>query len=273
MIRDAFTMSHAVALFLALLCLSPAKADLGITCEQHPASDSIKRPVLVRSWEFLGKGTAMAVNGRVAYYPRYGELEYRPKDNPSSRKYKGLDFFYIGGSRDYLKDSSLAVLYLQRPAVVYLFVNAKGFMPDMPSKSKMPGWKAEGWASLGTDGMTMNYGLNQKSMFTVTRHAFVFSKKTRGSLNSVKLPHFGWVKRKTRDLMAQGSYHVRVAEANGRASAPPSMFNGVHVLPNARCPDVLHDAWSTTDDNVQDRDTRGKRFGSWHPPWDPCYWW
>lgn len=273
MMREFFTWMCFMGPVVTLLCASVVRGDLGFTCAQHPASALIKRSVLIRSWEFLGKDTAMTVDGRVAYYPRYKRLDYTPIDNAGSTKYKNLDFFYIGGARDSQRGSSLAVVYFQRPAVVYMFVNAKGYMPKNPSEGSMPGWKSEGWAYQGSGGKTLSYGLHQKSTFTVTRYVFVFSKRTHGRLHSIVLPHFGWVRRSTSMLMAKGSYHIRVAEVNGIAPALPSAFKGTRIFSNERCPDVLHEAWSTGDDNPQDRDTQMKRFGSWHPQWDPCFWW
>lgn len=212
------------------------------------------------------------VNGRVAYYPAYKELNYSPRDDATSKKYHGLDLFYVSGSGNDQKEPALAELFFQRPALVYIFVDAKAATGNSFA-STMPGWRSEGWAVRTSKQKRYFLGLYQKLSFFVTQHAYVFSKRTQGRMNSVVIPNFGWVLRNTPNIKAKGSYHIRVAEASGGPSTHQTTFQGVKVSSNARCPDILHNAWSTAAGDSSDAGTAGMRFGTWHPQWDPCLWW
>lgn len=265
-------MLFALTIIYFLLQLAWATLDMGMTCAEHPNGNLVERSVLIRSWEFFGSGTAMMVNGRIAYYPRYTELNYYPRDDPTSTKYRNLDFFFVSGAGNHRTEYALAELHFQRPAKIYMFVNAKA-AKGHNLQSTLDGWESEGWAVLNSSQMRHFYGLYQKSSYTVTQQAFVYSKKTEESKNSVVIPNFGWVKRNTVNIKAKGSYHIRVAEEDGEPSSYQTTFEGVQIYPNARCPDILHSAWSVPDDNPSDSETARMRFGTWHPQWDPCFWW
>lgn len=72
-----------------------------------------------------------------------------------------------------------------------------------------------------------------------------------------------------------GEVIVMLCEMDG--SAPPVPKNPSQItapiLPNKECPEALHNAWVTKNTDNSDDDTRGKNWRTWHPQWDPCYWW
>lgn len=282
------------------LLLSPALgADVGLRCKDHPALDKTSTPVLIRSWKFLGRRTQIFVNNRIVYVPRLtAKFNYvpipppapvdmdvpGPTDDPmtteppvSSRfstspdKYRGLDFFVMAGNRNVRSPFALK-MYLQRAAKLYLFVNTLSYDAANPVDATLRGWQSEGWADLGRPQQALVYGVHQKTAFRATKYAYVFSKKTRGRNHVAYLPQVGWVMRNIQGIVANGQYHIRVAEADGSPSVKPGLFRGVDIKPNRRCPDVLHNAWSTFDNN-NDPHTQGMTFRTWHPQWDPCYWW
>lgn len=89
----------------------------------------------------------------------------------------------------------------------------------------------------------------------------------------MNLPQFLWVRQEVKGIAANGVYHVRIAEADGSASTAPELVSGLSgIAPNERCPDKLHDMW-----RVEDKDgdpfVKGLKWATWHPQYDPCYWW
>lgn len=316
---------------ISYLCTT-SHADIGLSCKDHPASDRTSTPVLIRSWEFLGKRTAIFVNNRITYIPRLTrKLNYVPinmasapvipvipspspngtavigpmasdpagsglspsttqppldMNEPSATyaptwsrvtaeesKYKGLDFFVMAGNRNVRSKFSLK-MYFQRPAKIYLFINTNSYDPVNPPEATLPGgWQPEGWADLQKPRQALVYGVYQKTAFVATQYTYVFSRRTRGRKHVAYLPQVGWVMKNIKGITANGQFHIRVAEADGSASVAPGLFRGAKVRPNALCPRALHRAWSTTDSNTNDPHTAGREYGTWHPVWDPCYWW
>lgn len=263
------------SLLCTILCLRVlVLADLGLRCMDHPAAAQVSNPVLIRSWEYFDLRTAVQANGRVDYHPRFNDFNYCPVNDLNSTKYHGLDLFVIGGVASGASANAVQ-LYFQRPAVVFMFVNAYGYNRK-PQEAVLKGWKSEGWVELlghKRMGNAYRYGIFQKSKVPLSQYAYVFSKPSGGASFSFVAPHPRWVRSNVRGIRVRGSFHLRIAEKNLRPSRPPSKFRTLLIEPNSRCPDVLHDSWGTYDDNPDDKFTKGKRFGSWHPQWDPCFWW
>lgn len=327
------SLSVAVNLLLLSILSSLCLADVGLRCKDHLASDVTSTPVLIRSWEFLGKRTAIFVNNRITYTPRLtrklnyvpitasapvssvpspagassspggvGPAAPLPEDSEvdpatiaiplgdddlaatlppttvraagdSESKYKGLDFFVMAGNRNVRSKFALK-MYFQRAAKIYLFVNTNSYDAANPPEATLPGgWQSEGWADLRKPRQALVYGVYQKTAFVATQYSYVFSRRSRGRNHVVFLPHVGWVNKNIRGITSNGQFHCRIAEADGSASVAPGLFRGAKVRPNAKCPDILHRAWSTPDSNTADPYTAGRRYGTWHPVWDPCYWW
>lgn len=250
-------------------------ADRGLLCKDHPAGAEVSNPVLIRSWEYLDLTTAVQVNGRVEYHPRFTDFSYRSvNDGIPATKYDGLDLFVMGGAMSGSR-ANAARIDFQRPAVVYMFVNAFGYNKYAPQIGRLEGWRSEGWVKLsGNDrGYKYSYGIHQKSKITLSRYAYVFSRPSSGTSFSLVVPHSRWLRSKVHGVRVRGTFHLRIGERDGKPSRPPSKFRGIIIRPNTRCPDVLHTSWGTYDDNPNDRYTKGKWFNSWHPQWDPCFWW
>lgn len=136
----------------------------------------------------------------------------------------------------------------------------------------LPGWTAEGPSRL--DGPTkFEYGVFQKATVELPEYVYVFSKISDAD-NVITIPQWMWVRENIGGVrIKSGSYHVLIGESDGRPTEKPAPFNNLEIAPNTKCPDQLHDAWGVTVVDSNDPDAEGKRFGSWHPAWDPCYWW
>lgn len=242
-------------------------------CSDHLGNGSPSSGILLRSWETLGHQRKAIVNA-VAYYPRFADFQHklvRPSSQFSSSA--GLDLLYIPlDSKSNSPD--VAKVYMQRPARVYLMAAASSSSNIPPSSVDLPGWQPLGLAArLGTH-QSLSYGLFQKHRVSVPSHVYVFWKRTSGSAQEVVLPQQKRLRDSVRGVPGlSGDYHVRIAEDDGRPSTEPRRFRGVNALPNKLCPAILHSSWGVQNDDQNDRFTRGKIFGSWHPQWDPCYWW
>ena len=253
-------------LFLALsLCISLASEvhGVGLTCEKHPLYTPRLKSVLVRSWVFPAGRSQASV-----YHPRYDEHLYVPAKDRSNRKWAKLDWFWAfpgtGSSKAYVR------LQLQRPARVFLVVK-HAFDPAFPAVS-LPGWISEGYALLeGGPGQKQVYGVHQQNEWGLWFRAHIFSKVFKSGAD---LPDRKWVRSNIGGISSDGSYFAMLGEEDGSPSLRPRNPKGISgIRPNTRCPDKLHDAWVTPNDDNSDRDTSGILWKTWHPAWDPCYWW
>lgn len=254
-------------IFLVLLCswsLTLVHADLGITCNAHPAFRRVKNPVLIRSWQHVQPLSPVKINSRLTYMPRFSGFSYKPLSG--SQNYQNLDMYFQAGFDT--KDDDATIMTFQRPAKVYLFVNAYMYTARVKPPAYLPGWKSEGWAARQTGGNFYKFGIHQHSTIPLSDFAYVFS---RPATNQITIPYGGWIMRNIKGINAQGQFHLRIAEANGAASAPPTM-DGQLIKPNAVCPGKVHDTWRVPDSNTEDPHTKGMLWGSWHPQWDPCFW-
>lgn len=247
---------------------------MGLKCSDHLAKGAPTSGVLVRSWNYLDN-MLKTVPSIPVYHARFNKFTYisRPsKAGETSKNYSGLDLFYLPGIVK-SKNPNIAAVFFQRPAVIYMMVDIISRSGILPSGS-LPGWKSEGLATLKGPPRMFAFGIHQKNNMSLPSHVFVFSKRTTGRLNEITLPQWGWLEKNIQGINAvDGRYHIRIAESDGSPSLKPASFRGRNISPNKRCPDVLHDAWGVENDDDTDEYTKGKRFGSWHPAWDPCYWW
>lgn len=259
-----------IAFCLPLLLATVAHGQhLALSCDQHPAYSTSWVPPLVRSFAELPRP---AMFERIVYLPRLSEANYHPVSDPTSTFYHGLDLFFSSGVR---AGDDLARLYLHRPAKVLLFVGAAAASAktNADTTAKLPGWTSEGWAQLPGGTRDLEFGVHQKGRISVQTYAYVFSKPSDSGLTAV-IPSDAWVRRNLdAPFSTIANFQVRLAERDGSASPIPGVFEGKEVVPNTLCPDELHRSWEVPDDNNGDPDTNGVRFGSWHPAWDPCFWW
>lgn len=252
---------------LALFSISIAQqSDDALRCKDHPAYSPSLNPVLISSWDYdLSSPEAE----QLVYLPRYTGHAYAPIDDPSSTKFIGLDFFHTA---DFRRAPSFRMTF-QRDAMVCIFVNVEtaNFDPDA-TVTLRGGWKSEGWVERVAGDATITYGVQETITRTMTRYAYVFSKNTNGQ-DYVDLPQTRFVKGRIVGITVPGSFNVWVAEADGSPSPPVGNFQGTTIKANTQCPQALHDVWVTPDDNPNDPDTNGVMFTTWHPQWDPCFWW
>ena len=68
-------------------------------------------------------------------------------------------------------------------------------------------------------------------------------------------------------MEGKGRYHVYLGEADGSSPQRPALPEGISEAPlaNKRCPDWVHDTYTTTGPD-------GREYKTWHPQIDPRYW-
>jgi len=70
-----------------------------------------------------------------------------------------------------------------------------------------------------------------------------------------------------------GKYFLLLSEQDGSPSKIPMGIHGETANAAEKCPTWLHDTWVTPDNDKEDKDTSGILWKTWHPLWDPCFWW
>lgn len=253
-------------LLLLLFTLSTPTTAIGLSCKDHPAYFPGLKSVLLRSWRLLGiKETSFTSN----YHPRHSEHIYAPVGDLSSNKWANFDWFWA--MKGAVPIERHARLDLQRPVRVFLAVGSK--VDKSYPAARLPGWRSEGHAELVKgQGKMLKYGVHQFDYRSVNPKVYIFSKEF-GSV--AHLPNSLWVEKNIQGIGVQGDVVAMLAESNGKAPPVPRNPSGISqpILPNKRCPDALHDRWVTKNTDNDDADTRGKMWKTWHPAWDPCYWW
>lgn len=248
-------MASACFLF-PLLILLPIV--IAIDCRIHPAYKSSFKPVLVSQWEFSNPSPTAEQS---VYIRRHTAHTYAPYKSKNSNKYTNLDLFYpLSQKHGAIKMS------FQRSATVYVLVPFSFSNFNQNQRFRLSGWRSLGWAELVRGEDTITYGIHQKLTKTMRKYAYVFKKKVK---QKVSLPSTKDIRKAT----AFREYIVLIAESNGKPSPDVGNFRGRKIKSNSRCPDALHNVWMTKDPNKDDKDTRGKLFRTWHPNWDPCFWW
>lgn len=202
------------------------------------------------------------------YHVNPSTHQYAPIEDEESTKYKGLDVFWhynTGEGPEFLK------LEFQRAVKVYMLA-VFNHDPDYPA-AELEGWKSEEYVQLvkGED-EDMPFGVHQPGVRWMPWQAHVFSKVVD---SEITLPAGDWVKENIRGGSSIGEYILLLAEADGSAPKRPENPSGItaEISPNQRCPDELHDLWVTDNTDANDPDTEGMKWPTWHPMWDPCYWW
>lgn len=259
--------------FVCFLCLqiliANAQRDRALQCKEHPAGEGIQS-VLISSWDFDQSSTEVE---QVTYLARYRGHKYAPVEDLASDLYNGLDLFHTA---DFTNLPSIRIFF-QRPAKVYLFVNVEeaDFNPEVSAVLR-GGWNSVGWAQRVLGEGTIVYGIHQTISREMSKYVYVFQKHTGGKA-FLDLPQAKFVKKRTSFATAgprislTGRFNLWIAEADGTASPDPGPFQGSVILPNTVCPKGLHDAWMVTKSG--DPSVADVKFTSWHPQWDPCWWW
>lgn len=257
-----------LALF-ATLAVSRAmqmqQTDLALRCKDHPAFKSSWKSVLVSSWTYE---LSSPNKEQLAYIPRYTGHRYAPVDKPASNMFRGLDLFHTA---NFVGATSFRMTF-QRAATVYMLIDVPTNMFDADKSVSLLGWRSVGWVKREDGDATITYGVHERLDRAMTLYAYVFSKTT-GSSDFVDLPQTNFIKQRISGLNVKGSFNLLIGEGDGSASPPVGTLNGLVIKPNTKCPAALHDTWKVPDDNPNDPDTRNVKFSSWHPAWDPCFWW
>lgn len=260
----SFLATSAFLLFLQVTISTSQVIDRSL-CKDHPAFDNSLNPVLIRSW---ANGGSLPKVEQVAYLPRYIGHGYTPIEDPSSKKYIALDLFHTANA---MRAPNIRVNF-QRAALVYMFVNVDSTEFNKTLVATLPGWQSEGWAKRSFGGNNILYGVYEKLSRKMSTYVYVFSKTTTQD-NFVEIPQSLFVKVRIEGISATGSFNLWIAESDGSGSKPVGKFNGKDVEPNKKCPNELHDAWRVKFENPADPSTKGVLFRTWHPQWDPCFWW
>lgn len=258
--------SPPVRAILSVLVLlhTAAALDDALKCADHPANaGNALTSVLVSSWDYELSSNEYQ---QLGYLARYTGHAYAPLAEPASAKYRGLDLFHTA---DFLRAPNFRI-HFQREALVYLFVNLDALPADTAAPVSLRGWTSVGYAARVEGPATIAYGVHQTLARAMPQHVYVFSKTTNGKM-FVDVPQTRFVKKKIEGVSAPGSFNLWIAEADGSPSPDPGLFQGAPVAPNQQCPPALHDLWMT--EKADDPSVAGQKFPSWHPAWDPCFWW
>lgn len=140
-------------------------------------------------------------------------------------------------------------------------------------KPTLEGWKGTGFVELVEgERNRVKYGVHQHEEWFIPGMGYVFE---RVFMDVVELPYANFVVENVDGLRVTGDYVVLLGEEDGSPSREPWPPRDVtqRIRPNERCPDQLHDLWVTPNDDDDDEDTKGMMWKTWHPQWDPCYWW
>lgn len=113
------------------------------------------------------------------------------------------------------------------------------------------------------------FGIHQHSSILLPQKVYVFSRQV---MQKIDIPTRKLVNNAMKRITTLVFYHIRVAEADGSAFAGIGQFGGRTIKSNEQCPPDLHAAWSVPHKDRNDASMDGKKFFSWHPSWDPCYW-
>lgn len=236
--------------------------------ENHPAYHSSMQPTLIRCWSYM-KTSRIPWN---MYLAKYTLHRYAPVSDPNSLVYDGLDWFWT--TSGHLDRPDFIKLHFNRHARVYLII-------PMHRLSKMTTPSLGSWKPMGEvklvkgEGRPFGFGVHQKyegESFLYER-AYIFSMMGK----DVELPHQQYVTKylKGFEIPKGHPWIAMIGERDGSPWSyppnPPSVRDTIR--PNRRCPDELHDLWVTPNTDDSDADTRGKVWKTWHPAWDPIYWW
>lgn len=273
--HNMLSTSHRliVALALVLFVLShPCRADESMctTPEKHPAYTTSTLPVLIKCWTYMNTPRLP----RTAYLTKYDRHMYAPASDPTSMVYDRLDWFWTasghGDTNDFVK------LHMNRNSRVYMAVPVHHMSKLDGEVSLGDGWKPVGEAILVKGlGEKFKFGVFQtyEPKLHVPERVYIFQKRGR----DVQIPHFAWIGNNVRGFEIPNGRSIifMITEGDGTSweypPNPPSVTEP--IVPNQKCPDQLHDLWVTANTDDDDEDTAGMVWKTWHPLWDPIYWW
>lgn len=258
--------------FLALLLIgTPILADDETVCTsylKHPLYNSSEQPVLIKCWSYM----TMPKEPMTFYKVRHLQHRYAPMDDPTSKIFSKLDWFWASNGQGVTDD--FVKLHFNRIARVHLLVPIHKYS-DMDSPS-LPGWNPLGPAVLVKgEGRPLIFGTFQKYkvLSSLSEKMYVFTRE--GS--DVVLPHHSWVWNNLKGfkIPSMMPWIVMVSERDGTMPIYPSQPARIpmKIRPNRRCPQALHDLWVTPNTDSTDTDTAGKLWKTWHPTWDTMFWW
>ena len=257
----------ASLIFSSILLLSFIQSclSIGLSCKDHPLYFEGMGSEMVKSFYVL-EGDPFV---RMMFVPRVSSHRYEPYDpKEPSTKYSDLSWFFAPGGTS--KSDKFVALELQRPSKVYLMVGIS-FSKSQPDAT-LPNWKFEGHAELGKGrDEGLQYGVHEDMTKFVTEYVVVFSRNFN---DLVYVPNLKWIETNIRGVRAK-SFVLNIAESDGsppNAPLPPKGFT-TPIRPMTPCPSKLHEAWVTKNVDHTDSDTKNMMWPTWHPAWDPCYWW
>lgn len=243
-------------------------ASRGLSCIEHPGyRDGLLGP-LVQSWEFATADEKRTEYMRSMYLPRISRLLYQFEDR-SLGALDGLDWFFTNFNDNVTQH--FVTLHLQRDAMVYMLVPSWAHIETVPS---IEGWESVGFARMSRS--TLQFGVHEARKIEPPTRAYVFRKIVIENLNfplSIDIPSAALVSQSVSELESPGNYIILLSEVDGSASKPPTGPNGELVESGTSCPDWLHDLWVSSMMHEEDKHSTGKLWRTWHPLWDPCYWW
>lgn len=248
--------------------MSSEEVHRGLSCAQHPGYRPELLGPIVQSWRFSSVTRNLTRFPRSMYLPRLPRFAYKFEGSLQS-VLSGLDIFFT--VFDNSVTDKYVSLHLQRSAVIYILVPTWAEVEETPS---LDGWTGVGLARLKLN--RLQFGVHKRRAIELPSRAFVFRKQIDASIQKlpeINLPSSQWIQEHMHMLQTTGNYITFLAEADGSSSKAPLGPNGETISPGESCPKWLHDLWMTQENDENDEHTKRKVWHTWHPLWDPCYWW
>lgn len=238
----------------------------GPLCSWHPLYTAGMSHQIIRSWSFSSQeADGSQYWAQSTYIPQYEQHSFHPQADPSSTKYLGLDYFTTHSGKQ--AEANFVTLNFQREAKVYLLVHA--YVSGFPAAT-LAGWTSEGWVAKkeGSSDKTI-FGLGAyKQEMHAPGYAYAFSMTGE----DIVIPDAKYIAANIGGITAKGYYSALIGEADGSPVTSPTAPAGMSITPGGRCPDALHNKWTTPGTDKDDVQTSTMQFETWHPLWDPCFW-
>ena len=240
----------------------------GLACTQHPLYYEGLTGTFLRSWKFSDSSPESSRHINSVYLPREPTHDYILQTNTSFRL-NSLDLFFTEFDTSY--GNHFLTLHFQRPALVYLLIPSWTRMENIPM---LDGWKSVQWASLVDDTKNViEYGVHMKRKMELATRVSVYIRLIEAENLNLDLPSKRWLSSYLSELETSGNFVLLIGEQDGSSPRIPATQSGQLVQQSASCPKWLHDSWIERDVDPNDPDTNEIEWQSWHPLWDPCFWW
>jgi len=257
-----------IILLVCLSLLGRISLGNGLKCSEHPLYHDALQGALIKSWSYLPNSYNESRFSRSFYVPRDSRISYK-LENHRGAILGHLDSFITRFDNSF--SHNFLTLRFQRPTTVYILFPSWKNPPSLPW---IEGWENVGWASLRNGNSEMlEFGTNLKVTIHIPSRVYIYKVVISNPEHILQLPSLLWIQEKVNTVANSGKYFLLLSEQDGSPSKIPMGIHGETANAAEKCPTWLHDTWVTPDNDKEDKDTSGILWKTWHPLWDPCFWW